>query len=88
MIEERDIEYVELEPLTPGEASALSYFVAYAAVNHAMHATSLQQITPHEESMIQKVVALDPEAYEMWSTAIMRKIDGGDSCVGVPEPAA
>ena len=78
---------VEIE-LTLGEASALSYFVAYAAVNHALRATSYQQITPHEESMIQKVIALDPEAYEMWASAIMRKVDGGDSCLGVPESAA
>lgn len=81
-------EMLELEPLTAGEASALTYFVAYAAVNHAMRDTSLQQITPHEETMIEKVIALDPTGYEMWREAIIRKYDGDDSPEGVPEAAA
>lgn len=79
---------LELEPLTPGEASALSYFIAFAAVNHALKDTSLQRLTEHEESMIEKVIALDPDGYEMWREAIIRKHDDGDSVVGVPEAAA
>lgn len=78
-------ETVTLE-LTLGEASALSYFIAYAALNHAIKG-SQQQLTPHEESMVQKVSELDPNAYEMWRGAVMRAMDDPENEMGVPEAA-
>ena len=84
MIYEDEPEVQTLE-LTPGEGSALSYFVAYAAVNHAVKGTH-QQLTPHEESMVRKVADLDPDAYEMWRAAVMRAIDKEvEDDMGVPE---
>ncbi len=50
--------------LTPGEASALSYFVAFAALHH-------EPMTPHEQAMVSRVSAMDPDAFTMWRTAVL-----------------
>jgi hypothetical protein len=54
--------------LNHGEASALCYFIAYAALKH-------EKLTPHEEAMVTKVALMDPTSYEMWQASVMRAVD-------------
>ena len=60
--------------LTPGEASALSYFIAFAALKHMEKGDG--KLTSHEDAMVTKVSKLDPEAYRQWQEAVFRAAGG------------
>ena len=49
--------------LDRGEASALSYFVAFAALAHP-------SLTRHEDSMVTKVAQLDEDGFKMWQDSV------------------
>lgn len=55
--------------LTHGEASALSYFIAFAALQHT---EGDRKLTPHEDAMVTKIAQLDPEGYRMWQDSVVR----------------
>lgn len=57
--------------LDHGEASALSYFVAFSAWVHSEKGSKL---TDHENRMITKVAQLDPDGYRMWQESVGRAI--------------
>jgi hypothetical protein len=51
--------------MNAGEASALSYLIAFAALNHP-------RLTRLEDSLVTKVSQLDPDAFSMWRAGVMR----------------
>ncbi len=70
-----EVETLTLE-LTHGEASALCYFIAYAAL---VHTKGDRELTPHEDAMVTKVAQMDPASYTMWQESVMRAAGESES---------
>jgi hypothetical protein len=62
--------------LNHGEASALCYFIAFAALKHTQ---GEHKLTPHEDAMVTKVSQMDPSSYEMWQASVLRAVDSEES---------